>query len=415
MAETSADDIILVAPTGSGKTIAFTLRLLRALDPKRAGNGPLAVVIAPSRELTLQIAEVVRRVAVPFKVTTLYGGHRFEDEANSLSVTPDIVVATPGRLLDHLNRRTIDLRGVSALVLDEYDKSLELGFADEMSRIVRRMKSLRLRVLTSATSIAALPDFVANKEQFVEFDFTDDSGSPVTKVAIVEVPSPIRDKLDTLESLLGSIDSGKVIVFANHRESAERIFNRLTADGFPAGLYHGALEQSDRRHALQLLSNGTTPILVATDLAARGLDIPEVESVVHYHLPLQEAVWTHRNGRTARQGAEGTVYAIVADGETVPDFVAFDREFCPKSDGECRLKPSAVTLHFNAGRKEKVSRGDILGFLVKTGGVAPDAVGAITVDDHEATAAVSVGAADGLVERLRGAKLKGRRVRVTTL
>lgn len=417
MAHTDARDILLTAPTGSGKTLAFAIRLLRAIDPKTTGQTVQGLVIAPSRELVLQIAEVIRQIATGLKVTPLYGGHRFDDEANSLSVVPDIVVATPGRLLDHINRRTVWLGGVGSLVLDEYDKSLELGFADEMRRIVAKLGDVKVRVLTSATVLPELPPFMGDGKKILFLDYSDRT-SGAAKVPVVEVPSPIPDKLDTLSSLLASLTSGKAIVFANHRESAERIYERLISQGFPAGLYHGGLEQSQRRHAVQLLSNGSTPILVATDLAARGLDIPQVENIIHYHLPHEQSVWTHRNGRTARQGADGTVYAIVADGETLPEFIGFDRSFSPTADvseGVKGVLPASDTIHINAGRKEKVSKGDILGFFVKTGGLDAAQVGTITVDDHEATVAVPRGMAKGLIERLRTEKLKGKRVRMSLL
>lgn len=415
MSLTDATRIVLIAPTGSGKTIAFAIRLLRAIDYSRVSQGIQAAVIAPSRELVLQISEVLRRVAAGLKVTPLYGGHSMEDETNSLSVTPDIIVATPGRLLDHINRRSVYFDGVEEVVLDEYDKSLELGFAEEMGRIMRRVRSPRLLMLTSATVLDPLPLFVGDSHSFTVMDFSDRAGSPVIPVPVVEVPSPTRDKLDTLAAMLLAMPQGKTIVFVNHRESAERVFERLQRDGFPAALYHGQLDQSRRRHALQLLSNGSAPILVATDLASRGLDIPQVDSVIHYHLPLQESVWTHRNGRTARQGAPGTVYAIVSDGDTVPQFIGFDRTWSPKAVADRPIAATTATIHINAGRKEKISRGDILGYLVKVGGLEASQVGAIALDDHESTVAVPVAGVEELIGRLRPEKIKGRRVRVTLL
>lgn len=415
MSTTSANRLLLIAPTGSGKTIAFALRLLRAIDYSRVGQGLQAAVIAPSRELVLQIAEVLRRVAVGLKVTPLYGGHSMDDETNSLSVTPDIIVATPGRLLDHINRRSLYFDGVQAVVLDEYDKSLELGFADEMGRIMRRLRSPRLLMLTSATILPSLPAFIGDNADFAIMDFSDRAGAPVVPVPVVEVPSPVRDKLDTLTALLLSMPQGKTIIFVNHRESAERVYDRLHRDGFPAVLYHGQLDQSRRRHALQLLANGSAPILVATDLASRGLDIPQVDSVIHYHLPLQQSVWTHRNGRTARQGAPGTVYAIVSDGDSLPQFIGFDRSYSPKAVAANPIAATSATLHINAGRKEKISRGDILGYLVKVGGLEAAQVGNISLDDHESTVAVPLSGVDTLLVRLAPEKLKGRRVRVTLL
>lgn len=416
MAQTDATRIILIAPTGSGKTLAFAIRLLRCVDLSAGRQGVRGVVITPSRELTLQVSEVIRRIARGLKVTPLYGGHRFEDEVNTLSVIPDIIVATPGRLLDHLNRHTLSLDSVRALVLDEYDKSIELGFADEMSRIVRRLRHLSLVMLTSATAVTDLPDWIVTPgEPFEVADFSAGSGAPESDVQVVKVPSPVADKLDTLVALLQSMDNQRVIIFVNHRESAERVYERLRAEHLPVGLYHGALEQSERRHAVTRLTDGSTPVMVATDLAARGLDIPQVESVIHYHLPQQPEVWTHRNGRTARQGADGSVYAITSDCDNLPEFVRFDREYYPKSVSDNGIRPIAATLHINAGRKEKVSRGDIVGFLTKVGGLAGSDIGRIVLDDHEATVAVPHDGVDELIERLRPERLKGKRVRVSRL
>lgn len=271
MAATDARRTVLLSPTGSGKTAAFAIRLLRFLG-EPCGKVQ-AVVMAPSRELVLQIADVLRPVAAGLKTVAFYGGHNMADEVNSLSVTPDIIVATPGRLLDHLNRGTLRLDGVKALVLDEYDKSLELGFLDEMKRIVRRMSTPELAILTSATPLDTLPDFLPMKGAET-LDFTREGGK--SRLQTVMVHSPERDKLATLTDLLRSLPDGRALVFVNHRESAERVYEHLKKAGFPVGLYHGGLEQRERQLAIDLFNNGTTPVLVSTDLGSRGLDIDHV-------------------------------------------------------------------------------------------------------------------------------------------
>lgn len=326
--------VMLLAPTGSGKTVAFTIPLLKSIG-KPCGKVQ-AVVMAPSRELVLQIADVIRPVAAGYKTTALYGGHPMQEEVNSLSVTPDIIVATPGRLLDHLKRGQIDLSAVTALVLDEYDKSLELGFADEMRRIVKRLTAMRFLIVTSATRLAENPDWLPLQSPLV-VDFRQASEAPRDRMQVVRVESPVRDKIQTLADLLESLPDGRAIVFANHRESAERIFSAMRADGLPVGLYHGGLEQKDRENAIEMLNNGTTPILISTDLGSRGLDISGgVDAVVHYHLPLSAEAWTHRNGRTARVDASGTVYVITAEGENIPDYVEWDRDYYPS--GKTRIR-----------------------------------------------------------------------------
>lgn len=411
MAATDAKRIILLAPTGSGKTAAFALRLLRFLGPS---TGKVqAVVMAPSRELVIQIADVIRPVAAGLKTVAFYGGHSMTDEINSLSVTPDIIVATPGRLLDHLKRSTLSLADVKALVLDEYDKSLELGFHDEMKRIVAKMKAVSLVVLTSATPLDEMPAFLKLGKPEI-FDFT--SGKPASgRLQTVMVESAERDKLPVLEALLRSLDNGKGIIFVNHRESAERVHDYLRSKGFPAGIYHGGLEQRERKLAVDLLNNSTTPLLVATDLGARGLDIDNVQYVIHYHLPLSPESWTHRNGRTARQGADGTVYSIIAEGENIPEYVTWQREYLPRSESADPIRSDVATIYINAGKKEKISRGDIAGFLHHKGELKPEEVGKIVLDDHSAIVAVPAGKARELIERLAPHKLKNTRVRLSLI
>lgn len=412
MAACRAAEVVLLAPTGSGKTVAFSLYMLQRVAAP-AGHIQ-AVVMAPSRELVLQIHGVLRDIAAGLKVTALYGGHTMADEVNSLSVAPDIVVATPGRLLDHVQRRQIDLSQVTTLVLDEYDKSLELGFADEMSRLARRLTSVRATVLTSATSLQQLPDFM-RLDNIETIDYTAATRSPRHRMQVVRVESPTRDKLDTLIDLLHSLDNRRVIVFVNHRESAERVYNALVKAHIPAGLYHGALEQRDRQLAVDLLENGTTPVLVATDLAARGLDIDDIGSVIHYHLPVNAEAWTHRNGRTARQDASGTIYVITSEGENQPEFITYDRDYAPSGHSTDPLHSDTATLYINAGRREKISRGDIAGYLIKCGGLAPDRVGRIKVADHYSIVAVPRDSVSALLAALAPHRLKNTRVRVSQL
>lgn len=433
MASDESRRVMLIAPTGSGKTLAFVIRLLRNMD---AGvPGVKGVVIAPTRELVIQIADVVRKVAAGMRVTALYGGRSTEDERNSLAVTPDIVVATPGRLLDHLQRGSVDISGARSLVLDEFDKSLQLGFQDQMRRIVKRLRRLTLVVLTSATMMPELPDFAGTVADYRLYDYSDRVESPSGRTEYYEVVSPSRDKLVTLVRLLRSLPDGRVIVFVNYRDAAERVAQRLVKEGLPAGLYHGALDQQQRRVALEMFANGTTPVLVSTDLGSRGLDLPAVEAVVHYHAPVDDETRTHRNGRTARQGATGRVYEIIesGDGDDRADGESEISEESEKSDrsdwpegsavtviAEDELRPSAdpirsdwATLYINAGKREKISRGDVAGYVMKQGGLQRDEVGRIMVDDHYALVAVRRDRASEVLERLAGVKVKGVTVRVS--
>jgi superfamily II DNA/RNA helicase len=407
MADLKADvsSVVLLAPTGSGKTLAFALAMLRRVSPQ----GRLqAVVVAPSRELVMQITKVTSALARELRVTAVYGGHPMTDETRSLQgAPPDVVVGTPGRLLDHVHRRSLDVRRVATLVLDEYDKSLELGFQGEMSRLIAAMRAVKFTVLTSATMPRELPEFMRLTAPLT-LDYTDNAAA-VPQLSLHAVASPVNDKLDTLAELLNSLPRERAIVFVNHRESVERVYQHLVKAKFPAVQYHGALEQQDRETAVDLFTNGTSPILVATDLAARGLDIPRVQSVIHYHLPPSPEAGTHRNGRAGRMGAPGDVYYIISPSETAPDGVD---EYLPQPQSQ-PWRRTMLTLYFHAGRKEKLSKGDVAGALMAGAGLPKEAVGVITAHDHRVLAAVDAQRAADAMAALQTMRIKGKRVKVS--
>lgn len=409
----NARRLLMLAPTGSGKTLAFALVMLSRIPA--GGRGRVeGVVIAPSRELVLQIYQILRKVSDGLRVVALYGGHSFADETASLSaVTPDIVVATPGRLLDHMQRGTLSVSRPSVLVLDEYDKALELGFAAEMRRIARRIGAPGSIVLTSATRLDAMPDFVDLRGLETIDCVSDGKKAAAPALNIARIDSPARDKAQTLIDLLKSLPDGKALVFVNHRESAERVHDILVRAGIPAGLYHGALEQFERETALELFANGTTPVLVTTDLASRGLDIEAVGAVIHYHMPVSAEAWTHRNGRTARAGAAGDVYVICSEADNVADYMVFDRNYNPTGRSASPIRAHYETLRFSSGKKEKISRGDIVGFLCQKGGLTGDEIGRIMLADHWALVAVPAARGLELAERLAQERIKGKRVRIS--
>lgn len=410
MAQTiNVPNVVLLSPTGSGKTIAFTLPLLKNLKP---ANGALqAVIIAPSRELTIQIGKVVQAIASDFKVTMCYGGHNFEDEKNSLSVTPDIIVSTPGRLLDHIKRGNIDVFRTRLLVLDEFDKSLELGFQDEMERILRRMPNVSRRILTSATMIDEFPPFI-KMEQPTIINFLGDN-QPKKRMKILQVESDMKDKLQTLLSLIANLDDDKTIVFVNHRESAQRVFDFLYGQKLPVGLYHGGMDQIEREKAVLMLNNSTFKILVTTDLGSRGLDIQNVSHIIHYHLPLSEETYTHRNGRTARINETGCIYVITGPEEKIPDFVEFDDTMYLDAERKPSVRKERETLFFSAGKKEKLSKGDILGFLSAKGGIEGKEIGRIDLADHYALAAVPAAKVHAILKSIEKEKIKNKKVRIS--
>lgn len=398
--------VTLIAPTGSGKTLAFALALLQRVNVG-ADRGVQAVVLAPARELALQVTKVLSALAPGVRILALYGGHSMLEEKRSLEAkVPDIIVATPGRLLDHLQRRNVDLRSVRTLVLDEYDKSLELGFTDEMRRLVSAMRGIKLLILTSATRLSEVPEFINLKDN-MELDFSSEATKP--DLEFFNVESAEADKLPALKALLLRLPHERTMVFVNHRESAERVFQYVKKGGFPAILYHGALDQQQRETAVDLFTNGTTPIMIATDLAARGLDIPAVGSVVHYHLPTSSETGTHRNGRAARMGATGSVYYIIGPGEEPqPDAQTWEPTAAPES-----WVPDLATIFFHAGKKEKLSKGDIVGALTKVCGLQGDQVGQIALHDHRALVAVPREDADKIIEIMGKNRIKGHKIRVT--
>lgn len=409
-------DVILLAPTGSGKTVAFGVPLLKMLkDPTGRVQ---AVVIAPSRELVTQIAGVLRNIGGEFRVVALYGGHNVEDEINSLKVVPDIIVATPGRLLDHVRRRNVDLLPVRILVLDEFDKSLELGFEEEMEKLIRHMKNVSRVILTSATAAPSIPDFLPVHDPLL-LDFLEENRSLRRRMRVRSVRSDGKDKLESLLRLLRDISGDsrpeRSIIFANHRESAERIYEFLRKKGVACVLYHGALDQRRRETSLAAFNSGARPILVATDLAARGLDISGVRNVVHYHLPLTEETYTHRNGRTARVDREGDVYILLGPEENLKEYMAVDSDYRPDPEATGDLTSPEEILYISSGRREKLSKGDILGFLTKECGIPGGEVGKISVFDHYSLVAVPAAAAGRIIEISRQKKIKGEKRRVTPL
>lgn len=416
MLESSSDsrDIILLSPTGRGKTLAFTLPVLKMMKPS---TGRIqCVVIAPSRELVIQIANVLREAAKVFRVVALYGGHKVEDEVNSLKVVPDIVVATPGRLLDHSVRHNLELLPVRMVVLDEFDKTLELGFEEEMEKLMKRMKNVGRIILTSATKTDVLPEFL-KLDNPITIDFSSDVQEVRGRMKVNEVRSDSNDKLESLLTLLHNINQDKTtpektIIFSNYRESSERIYDFLKKKGVACVLYHGALDQKDREIAVALFNNGTCPVLIATDLAARGLDIEKVKSVIHYHQPLTAEAYTHRNGRTARVDEEGDIYLLLGPDEGMKEFVNSDSEFALDKTVSAKLGNDFVTLYVSAGKREKVSKGDILGFLVKECGIDASEIGKIDIFDHYSLVRVNKKDAPIIIKFSETKKLKGEKRKI---
>ena len=315
------NDLVLLSPTGTGKTLAYLLPLEQALTDGQ--EGVQALIVVPSRELALQTEAVFKAMGTGFKAMSCYGGRPAMDEHRTMKeLHPAVIVGTPGRLNDHLDKQNFDASTVATLVIDEFDKSLELGFHDEMAALVGRLPRLRKRVLLSATDAEEIPRFTGlGKVTRLDFLTPD---KPTDRLRLYRVLSPQKDKLETLYRLLCGLGNSSTLVFVNYRESADRVLAYLRSLKFPAEAYHGGMEQPDRERSLYKFRNGSCPVLVSTDLAARGLDIAGLEHVVHYHLPSSEEAFIHRNGRTARWEATGSAFLLLHAEETLPPY-------CPKT------------------------------------------------------------------------------------
>lgn len=403
------NDIILLSATGSGKTLAFLLPIVHSLDPENKNTQ--AIVIVPSRELAMQIEKVFKQMGTGFKVTCCYGGHKREIEENNLIQPPALIVGTPGRIADHLRRENITAEAIETLVLDEFDKSLELGFIDEMEEIISALPNIKKRMLTSATEAVEIPEFIGltnpQKLSFLTGDETNE------QLAIKMVHSPDKDKLETLFRLLCFLGNRSTIIFCNHRESVERTSQMLHDKGIYNEFYHGAMEQRERDSALCKFRNGTTSVLVTTDIAARGLDIPNIRYIIHYHLPHTEDIFTHRNGRTARMEASGTAILIIGPDETLPTYTSDNaEEINLPSVYTLPEKPKWTTLFIAAGKKDKVNKIDIVGFLSQRGELKKEDIGLIEVKDFFSFVAVRKTKAAHTLHLIKEHRLKNKKVKI---
>lgn len=403
------NNILLLSATGSGKTLAFLLPLLKLIDSKKATSQ--ALIITPSRELALQIETVFKSMGTSIKVTCCYGGHKREIEENNLIEAPGLLIGTPGRLADHIRRGNITIDTIETLVLDEFDKSLELGFKDEMSFIINALKNIKKRILTSATEALEIPDFIGMKDP-VKLDFLNDADEE-TGLAIKTLKSDGKDKLETLFKLICMLGNRSTIVFCNHRESVERTSNLLKEKDILNVFYHGAMEQQERDAALCKFRNGTSNVLVTTDLAARGLDIANIRYIVHYHLPHTEDIFTHRNGRTARMDASGTAIIILSPEEKLPDYIdPYAEQIELPAESIIPEKPKWSTLFVAAGKKDKVNKIDIVGFLSNKGELKKEDIGLIEVKDFFSFVAVKKIKVSHTLQLIKDQKLKNKKVKI---
>lgn len=404
-------DVVLLSPTGTGKTLAFLLPLIETLDENC--DDIQIVIIVPTRELAQQIEQVARKMGTGFKINSVYGGRAGVLDKQDLKHKPAILIGTPGRVADRLRRDNFSVENIRTLVLDEYDKSLEIGFDKEMTEIVEALPNVEQRILTSATSDVGIPLFLGlTKPIFINFIKEENS-----KLKIKTISSPSKDKLETLKKTLEYIGLQNGIVFCNFKDSLERISDFLNENGFRHETFHGSMEQIERERALVKFRNGTSQLLLATDLAARGIDIPELKFIIHYHLPLREKEFIHRNGRTARMNNDGVSYILYWEGEELPDFIQeIDAENLKTDElPKTTHKPAQKweTLHISGGRRDKISKGDIAGLFFKQGKINKNQLGIIEVQQSVSFVAVHSSVAKKMIQKLNNSKLKTKKVRIT--
>ncbi len=403
--DTDDRDMVLLSPTGSGKTIAYLLPLLRSLRPDT--EGVQAVILVPSRELAIQTETVFKSMDTPFRVMSCYGGRPAMDEHRTMNgVRPSVIVGTPGRMNDHLNKRNFDAASVRYLVIDEFDKCLEFGFHEEMSAVIGQLPNLHKRYLLSATDAEEIPQFTG-LNQPLRLNYLGGETDSINRIHRYKVLSPEKDKLGTLYDLLCTLGAKPSIVFCNYRESVDRISGFLSSKGISHEAFHGGMEQDKRERALYKFRNGSCSVFVSTDLAARGLDIPDIENIIHYHLPVNEEGYIHRNGRTARWNANGNSYLILHPEEVTPDYCGELEEFRFPSVIPKPTQPEWATIYIGKGKKDKLNKVDIVGFLYKKGNLQRDDVGRVDVKDHYSFVAVKRKKLKQTFNLIRGEKIKG--------
>lgn len=399
-------DVVVLSPTGSGKTLAYLMPLVQLIDPKV--DEPQLVVVTPGRELALQSTEVLKSMGTGLRTMACYGGRAAMDEHRVMNkVLPQVIFGTPGRLNDHLDKGNFSADHVKYLVIDEFDKCLEMGFQDEMGRLIASLPYLERHFLLSATEAEEIPRFV-HMGRVETIDYRMDEEQVPERIRIYQVKSPQKDKLETLAQLLLSLGDESSIVFLNYRDSVERTNEFLRSRGFATSAFHGGLEQHEREDALYKFSNGSANIFVSTDLGARGLDIPDIDNIIHYHLPECEDSYIHRVGRTARWEATGKAFFLLGPSEDIPSYVDAEVEdYEIPSDLPAPAKPRMATIYIGKGKKDKISKGDIVGYLCKIGQLQSSEIGKIDVKDRYAYVAVSRTKLKQVLKLTAGQKIKG--------
>ena len=402
------DNTLLLSPTGSGKTLAYLLPFVQLL--KTDNKQIQAIILVPTRELALQVESVWRSLGTGFKLNAFYGGHTMDVEIKSLAEPPAILVGTPGRIADHFTRNTIEAESIQTLVFDEFDKSLQMGFHDQIRYILAQTPSRKKHIFISATQGISLPDFLRVADVKV-LDYLNEKATAETGFSLFQVKT--NNKVQALLGLLGQLSPAATLVFCNQRDTVEDIAAALYRQEIPCGIFHGKMEQIDREKALIRFRNGSTRYLVTTDLAARGLDIPDVAHVIHFQLPDHEQEFTHRNGRTARMHAEGSAYVLITPEEKIPYYI-------PEGLVELKIQTPTrppkiiewMTIYISGGKKDKVSKMDIVGFFVQKGQIPKEAIGRIEVQDFATYVGVRSSVVNQLLQNIQPYKMKGKKWKI---
>ena len=406
----SRNDVVVLSPTGSGKTLAYLMPLVQLVDADC--DEVQAIVITPGRELALQSAEVLKSMGSGLRGMACYGGRPTMDEHRVLrQVKPQIIFGTPGRLNDHLEKRNILADDIKYLVIDEFDKCLEMGFQDEMSALIDKVQNVDRHFLLSATKAEEIPHFLRRdkKAKVTNISYLDSEEQVPDRIGIYQVNSPEKDKLESLKQLLLSLGDQSTIVFLNYRQSVERVDDFLRQQGFATSAFHGGLEQQEREDALYKFSNGSANVFVSTDLGSRGLDIPDIDNIIHYHIPETEDNYIHRVGRTARWDKQGRAFFLLSPGEHLPEYVDSEVRIyeIPDTTGMKPSEAKMATVYIGKGKKDKISKGDIVGFICKNANLQGKEIGKIDVKDRYSYVAVPRKKLRLVINSCKGVKIKG--------
>ncbi len=402
-------DLIAQSKTGSGKTLAFGLPCI--LKVNDATSNPKCLIITPTRELAQQIATELQKLGAyrpNLKIVTLYGGVPLQAQADSLAKGADILIGTPGRIQDHLGKQTLSLKSIQTLVLDEADRMLEMGFYDDMIKIASYLSPKRQTLLFSATfpvTIEKLAASLLRQPQIINIDTSH------TKCDIEESLYVVKERYKALICIIQAYKPQSVLVFCNTKAELANLSNRLYQDGHTHICLHGNLDQKERHEALIAFSNGSRPMLVATDVASRGIDIKDIELVINYELPQDEEVYTHRIGRTGRAGATGRAISLIFAKESKNPAYIYQRAKTQElqdlqADTSFTMQSNYETLCLNGGKKTKLRAGDIIGTFCKEMGIDNNLIGTIHIAPTTSYIALHKSVVTQVLKALKKTKIK---------